>query len=91
MSEITVTELARGLSEVINRTTYRGEEFLVIRGGKPVARISPVPAGLRMKDLPTILDRGLPPLDAGDLDDFAADLGKIRREMNEPVGNAWDS
>ena len=91
MSKITVTELARGLSEVINRATYRGEEFLVFRGGKPVVRISPVPSGVRMKDLPAIFDGGLPPLDAGDLDDFARDLDRVRKEMNEPVGSSWDS
>jgi antitoxin (DNA-binding transcriptional repressor) of toxin-antitoxin stability system len=41
-SDISATEAARNLSDLINRVVYRGEEFLVQRGGEPVCRISPV-------------------------------------------------
>lgn len=41
MPRITATELARRLSDVLSRVRYRGEEFLVERGGEPVARIEP--------------------------------------------------
>lgn len=90
MKEITVTELARGLSEIINRASYRGESFVITRGGKPVAQITPVPAGARAEDLPAIF-ASLPPLDAEDLDLFERDLVDARRAMNEPVRDAWGS
>jgi prevent-host-death family protein len=43
-SEITATRAARRLSDVINRVQYRGESFVVVRGGERVARIQPVGA-----------------------------------------------
>jgi antitoxin (DNA-binding transcriptional repressor) of toxin-antitoxin stability system len=39
---ITVTEAARGFADVINRIVYRRESALLMRGGKPVAKIIPV-------------------------------------------------
>jgi antitoxin (DNA-binding transcriptional repressor) of toxin-antitoxin stability system len=90
MKEITVTELARGLSEFINRASYRGETFVIMRGGKAVAQIAPAPAGARVKDLLEIVG-SLPPLDAGDLDAFAGALAQARKAMNEPVENVWGS
>jgi antitoxin (DNA-binding transcriptional repressor) of toxin-antitoxin stability system len=42
-SHISATAMARSLSDVLNRVYYRGESFLVERGGTPVCRI--VPAG----------------------------------------------
>ena len=90
MKEITVTELARGLSDFINRASYRGETFVIMRGGKPVAQITPTPAGARVKDLPAIF-ASLPPLDTDDVDAFGEDLDRAREAMNEPVEDAWDS
>jgi prevent-host-death family protein len=42
MKAITSSELARRLSDILNRVRYRGEQFVVQRGGEPVARIEPV-------------------------------------------------
>jgi len=90
MKEITVTELARGLSDFINRTTFRGESFLIVRGGKAVAQITPAPAGARTKDLPAIF-ASLPPLDSDDADRFALDLNEVREALNKSVTDPWDS
>lgn len=38
---ITATQLAKGLSEVLNRVKYRGERFVVQRNGEIVAVIEP--------------------------------------------------
>jgi antitoxin (DNA-binding transcriptional repressor) of toxin-antitoxin stability system len=38
---ITASELAKNLSDVLNRVRYRGEHFLVERNGMPVATLSP--------------------------------------------------
>lgn len=40
-TKISATELARGLSDVLNRVKYRGERFVVIRNGEPIAKIEP--------------------------------------------------
>ena len=41
---ITATELARSLSDVLNRVRYRGERFVVERNGELVAFIDPATA-----------------------------------------------
>jgi antitoxin (DNA-binding transcriptional repressor) of toxin-antitoxin stability system len=38
---ITATELARNLSDILNRVRYRGERFRVERNGELVATIEP--------------------------------------------------
>ncbi len=43
MEKITATEAVRRFSDILNRVKYKGEEFVVERGGEPVCRI--VPAG----------------------------------------------
>jgi prevent-host-death family protein len=42
VTRVTATEVARSFSDVLNRVRYRGEEFVVERGGEPVCRIVPV-------------------------------------------------
>ena len=39
---ITATQLAKGLSDVLNRVRYRGERFVVQRNGETIATIEPV-------------------------------------------------
>ena len=38
---VTAAELARRLSDVLNRVRYRGERFVVERNGEPVAVLAP--------------------------------------------------
>jgi len=35
------TQAARNFSDILNRIRYRGEEFVIERGGEPVCRIVP--------------------------------------------------
>ncbi len=87
----TVTEVLRNFSDYINRVAYRGERFILVRGGKPVALISPVPTGTRLGDLPALLD-SLPELSADDARAFAADLDRARAELNTlPPEDRWES
>lgn len=71
MKKITATELARRLSDVLNRVRYKGEEFLVERGGEPVASIAPVgpKSELTLAEFLQILNTGPRP-DAGFVDDL---------------------
>lgn len=87
----TVTELLRNFSDYINRVAYRGERFVVIRGGKPVAELSPVPSGTRLAELPALLD-SLPRLGEEDSADFARDLERYRKELEaEAPRDPWES
>ena len=52
-----VTDVARNFADHINRVTFRGEHFLLVRGCKPVAELRPVPAGRKLSELPTQLPR----------------------------------
>lgn len=72
-SKISATEAQRSFSDVLNRVKYRGEVFIVERGGLPIARIVPVgPARATVGDLIALL-RGLPPA----ADDFARDVADV--------------
>jgi len=55
---LTATELARKLSDVLNRVYYQGETVVVERGGKPVCQLTPAPAPLafQLSDLVTLFD-----------------------------------
>jgi antitoxin (DNA-binding transcriptional repressor) of toxin-antitoxin stability system len=65
---ISATETARRFSELMNRVRYRGESFIVERGGKPVCEILPVrPTRFSGRDLADLL-RSLPKPDAEYLD-----------------------
>jgi len=50
---ITATELAKRLSDVLNRVKYRGERFVVQRNGETIATIAPA------KDRPATTAREL--------------------------------
>ncbi|MGH9414906.1 MAG: type II toxin-antitoxin system Phd/YefM family antitoxin [Terriglobales bacterium] len=57
---IRASEAARSFSEIVNRVHYRGESFIVERGGKPVCEIVPVaPVKFTVNDLVDLL-RTLP-------------------------------
>ena len=85
---ITATELARSLSDVLNRIRYRGERFIVERNGEPIATIGPSgPAvGARWSDIVARIGHLKLP-DEG----FADDLEAIIAEQQplEPP-RAWD-
>ena len=40
-TKVSATELARRLSDVLNRVHYRGERFVVERNGQTIAEIAP--------------------------------------------------
>jgi prevent-host-death family protein len=43
MKTVDATEAARNLAAVLDGVEHRGQTYVVTRGGKPVARITPVP------------------------------------------------
>jgi antitoxin (DNA-binding transcriptional repressor) of toxin-antitoxin stability system len=77
-----VTDVLRNFSDYINRVAYRGERFVLVRGGRPVAELAPVAAGARLGDLPALL-ASLPRLTADEADALGADLEHARRELEQ--------
>jgi prevent-host-death family protein len=53
MKTVNATEVARNFSEVLDGVEHRHHTYVVTRGGKPIARITPVPSanGLEVKRL----------------------------------------
>lgn len=90
-TRVSATEFVRGFADFLNRVSYRGETFVVVRGGRPVAEVRPAPAGRQLRDLPGML-AALPRLDAADAESYAADLEAAAREMNAlPPADPWAS
>jgi antitoxin (DNA-binding transcriptional repressor) of toxin-antitoxin stability system len=80
-----VTDVSRRFADHVNRVAYRDEEFVLVRGGKPVAELRPVPRGGRLGDLPELL-ASIARLASGDGDSFARDLDDIRAAANRTEG-----
>jgi prevent-host-death family protein len=89
MTSITLTEMARNLSEYINRVVYRHERFVLTRANKPVAELNPVPTGRTLADLPALL-KSLPHLLPGDAADFERDIEASRKDLLLP-SSPWQS
>ena len=87
----TVTEVARNFADYINRVAYRQERFTLMRSGKPVAELGPVPAGKRLGELPDLL-KSLPRLGAAEAESLAKDLEAGRDLLRKAeVRDPWDS
>ncbi len=78
---VTATELAKNLSDILNRVKYKGEHFEVRRNGEVIARIDPPPAEkvVTFGDFLDFLRHGPRPDDqfADDLEAVLAELPKI--------------
>ena len=88
---LSVTDVARNFSEYINRVAYKGDRFILVKGGREVAELKPVPKGRRLAELADLLksSSGLTPAEA---DDFDRDLEHVRSEMNQAeVRDSWAS
>ena len=66
---LSATEAARGFSELLNRVRYRGERFIIERGGVPIGELRPAaPVRFTGADLLALL-RSLPKVDEKFFDD----------------------
>ena len=89
-TKITATELARNLSDILNRVRYKGESFVIERNGERVAEIKPVTVSrtLSWGEFVARWDN-LPKPDP----EFWDDVEEAHRMMNQPLPDppSWDS
>ena len=85
-SRVSATEAVRGFSDLLNRIVYRGEEFVVERGGEAVCRMTPAaaPRRLTLKELARLL-REIPGPDAG----FASDVRRAVKRQGALPRARW--
>jgi hypothetical protein len=86
-----VTDVARNFADYVNRVSFRGERFVLMRGRRAVAELRPVPAGMRLGNLPELL-ASLPRLGAEEAASFEADLAAARTQLGTmPEADVWES
>lgn len=86
-----VTDVLRNFSDYINRVAFRGERFILVRGGRPVAELSPVPVGTRLGDLASLL-ASLPELGETEAAAFERDVDGARAELSgHGPEDRWES
>ena len=85
--KISATEAARSFSDVVARVHYRGEEFLVEKGGEAVCRISPVGLGATKSTIGNLLDLldDLPPVD----EEYRETVLKLTRKQPKLPRPPW--
>jgi len=79
---ISATRAVRDFSEVLNTIKFKGIQYIIERGGKPIASMKPIgeePDFKTLDDLEVLLKK-LPRL-SEELDAFAADLEDIRNDQ----------
>jgi prevent-host-death family protein len=45
MPDVSATDAARNFSDLLDAVEHRGEQYTVVRRGRPIARLQPVPLG----------------------------------------------
>jgi antitoxin (DNA-binding transcriptional repressor) of toxin-antitoxin stability system len=78
-TRITSTELARNLSDILNRARYKGEQFIIERNGETVATLGPAIKPITWREFVEWWANNRPD------DKFADDLEAIHAEMNQPL------
>ena len=82
---VSATEASRGFSELLNRVRYRGESFIIERGGVPICELRPAaPVRFTGADLLTLL-RSLPQVD----EEFFDDVEGAARNQPQLPESPW--
>ncbi len=88
LPEVTVTEVARNLSDFFSRVHYQGAGALVMKGGKPLVKVTPARRPKTCGELAVIWPT-LPEIPAEESVRFERDLKSARRNLL-PTSSKWD-
>lgn len=85
-TRVSATDAVRTFSDLLNRIHYRGEEFVVERGGEAVCRMTPAtaPVRLTLRELAALLRQGPAP-DAK----FASEVRKAVKAQGRLPRSPW--
>lgn len=91
-TRLTVAEAVKNFSEILGRVRFRGERFVLIKGGKPIAELGPTDAAApaRLRELSAML-QALSHLEPEDADQFARDLDSGLKVIGPMPGVTWAS
>jgi antitoxin (DNA-binding transcriptional repressor) of toxin-antitoxin stability system len=85
--KVSATDAARNFSEILNRVRYRGESFLIERGGEVICEIRPTgTTRFTGRDL-VALFKSLPPVD----EDYLDAVEQITRSQPRLPESPWES
>ena len=85
-SKITATDLAKSLSDILNRVRYKGETFIIERNGESIATLGPkgpvlgVSLGVLTRELGELVTPG---------EGFADELEAIQSSQTKTDGPQW--
>jgi antitoxin (DNA-binding transcriptional repressor) of toxin-antitoxin stability system len=83
---MSATEAARNFSEILNRVLYRGETFLIERGGEPICEVRPAgPRRFTGRDLVALV-KSLPPVD----EDYLSAVEEFTRSQPRLPESPWE-
>ena len=91
MKTLTVTEVARNFSAVMNSVESAQEEIVLVRNHKPVARLVPEPPAQNALEVLGDLYRTLDDKTADALADAVGAGKKSQRGTLKQLRNPWDS
>ena len=89
---ISATEAVRKFSEILNSIKYRGEHYVIVRGGKPVASLLPVETVPKEKTLGELREllKKIPVL-GDEAERFNKDIEEIiRSQPSMPEKSKWE-
>jgi antitoxin (DNA-binding transcriptional repressor) of toxin-antitoxin stability system len=86
--KISATEAARSFSDVVARVHYRGEEFVIEKGGEAVCKISPVGQGAAKSTIADVLSvlEQLPGVDDG----YKEAVLEVARKQPKTPKSPWE-
>lgn len=88
MKTVTVTEAARNFSDFVSRVHYRGESALLVKGGRPMVKVTPARRANTGRDLAKIWSK-MPHLNHKEADAFGRDLESAREKL-PTLKSKWD-
>ena len=87
-SKITVTEADRNFSELVSRIHYQGGTAILVKGGKPMVKLSPASRPKTGRELAALWNKR-PALSPDEAASFERDLTDSRNRLG-PLVSKWE-
>ena len=88
LRHITVTEAARNFSELVSRVHYQGGTTILVKGGKPMVKLSPAHRPKTGRELAALWPKR-PALSPDEANSFERDLNESRSRLG-PLSSQWE-